>query len=146
MSVSCEHIDMQFRSSKNSVLRYTRRKKYNVCINHIASIGGSDEFLSSYLNSPSISGLLDQNLEARDIYDEYIRKTPLKGRLQFLTTKSTNVRHWDVVRRALIRTFRILTWKVRRVRNSGVTQNCIIIALPLWLRVLNFLVPTGLNL
>ena len=35
--------------------------------------------------------------------------------------KISHGRHWGVVRRAMICSFRVLTWKVRRVRNSGVT-------------------------
>ena len=65
------------------------------------------------------------------IYDEYRRKknpqrpiTDKKNPQSFWPPNPLKIsygRHWGVVRRAMIWSFRVSTWQVRRVRNSGGT-------------------------
>ena len=82
------------------------------------------------------------------IFDEYRKKNPRrpiteekKNPQSFWPPNPPKIsygRHWGVVRRAMIWSLRAWAWKVRRVRNSGVTvwagaqrKNCVITALSL---------------
>ena len=95
------------------------------------------------LNIQYVSNLNDKCLLLKSIIgiymvESYVRlnmmsteKKPLRGRLQKKNPprwfrppnppKISHGRHWGVVRRAMIWTFRVCAWKFRRVRNSGVT-------------------------
>ena len=61
-----------------------------------------------------------QNTKKNSKADYRIKKNP-QSFWPPIPQKISYGRHWGVVRRAMIWSFRISTWKVRRVRNSGVT-------------------------
>ena len=132
---SCSCTKRQQYMSRNE---HASRSKCSICV-HAREQNAC--VFTFYLNS-NVENRLEHKL---NIYEEYREKT-LKGRLQkrrdprrcSRPPNPLNIsygRHWGVVRRAMIWSFRILTWKVRRARNSwamgfGLELNvkCVIIA------------------